>query len=553
MGCCSCCAKCCLCSVCVPVLAAAVLLATVPAFYLSYDNYWKPWGEEQLKHAPPLPDVSKLSCGDCAGINLEYPISGISSNYSQFQVYLMNEGGRLASAFTATGVSLGGASVILTSLSAMLSASAMSMASYGGGFEMFLMINQGQFITQLGSLNLGGMPQFFLEFCKRFAWTNLMVFPPEKLHTRSNTTMRMLLDTSPDATVKGVDRYAQALGVNADHLFYYTIAALWVVVALVFVIYLIGKLVITKLLQPEDDEVTQELQQRVVWATIQLLLVMQFAIAMTSWFQINYSIQTHSARFGLALAVIVFAVSCVGVVAFGVVKIAQNKQELYDLGSAEHEQKPFHRTYGAYYADFTRENRYFFVAKIGLDIASGAVVGAVKDVRYQIAALVALNAIYVLLLVIRKPYLVPFFLQMSVITGYLKVVMLLLALVQARPDVFPQRVRDLVAVVIIGVNGLMFVCLLLRQLYVVVGVVYKWCTNKKGEEDDGIPLQERPQRPQPQLDEFNELESDLGPETPPFDGTPPSTAAYHNDHGTFNGVGGSASKDRNSGTMWARV
>lgn len=235
-----------------------------------------------------------------------------------------------------------------------------------------------------------------------------------------------------------------------------------------------------RLCKKDHESLTSQLDNRVVWVTMLLLLVAQYTLAMTSCFQIYASLTSHRATGGLVLALCVLAGSCLGFLAFGVLKVSQHNHELEDLGTDSHEKKPLNRKYGVYYEDFTRRNKYFFVAKIGLEILSGAVVGLVQDPMAQIGLLVALNAVFLVLVIAREPYLVRIFYYVSILSGYLRVTLLLLTVVQSSPDIFPQRTRNFVAELIIGLNALLFLCILVRQVYTMLTAVYQWCQSTEG-------------------------------------------------------------------------
>lgn len=218
------------------------------------------------------------------------------------------------------------------------------------------------------------------------------------------------------------------------------------------------------------------LDNRVVWAPILLLSVLQYVLAMTASFEIYDTLTTEPHTTGvLVLAFVVLLGPCVGFVAFGVLKVAQYKHELDDVGTPAHECKTVKRKYGVYYDDFSKDNAYFFVAKLGLEILSGAVVGAVHDPMVQIGVLVALNASFLVLVIVRKPFVVRLFYYTCILSGYLRVVLLLLSVVLTSSNTFPQSARDLAAELVIGLNAVLFACLLIRQIYGVTTTLCQWC------------------------------------------------------------------------------
>ncbi|KAE8883533.1 hypothetical protein PF003_g32443 [Phytophthora fragariae] len=548
MGLCGCCVKCCACAI---LVQLACLLLIIPVAYLSYDYYLKPWGEDHYDEAVAAAqtmasraasaagdvDTTGISCGDCLGVKLEYPISGLNTDYSSFQISVMNDAGRFLVATTSSGVAIAGVAAIgSTMVGALASAGAIPSAN-GGLFELLHLIAQGQFITLLGSLNLEGVPVFFVEFCAKFGWTNLQIFPSSTLvESASRATMRQRLLSSggTDSSLGGVSRYANTLGVNPDHIFYYTLLALLVACGLLIVLYFAARLAL-RVFKKESTPLAQMLDDRTVWVSIQLLLLLQYSLAMTSCFQISNSVRNKRTTGGLILAFVILATSCFGLAAFGVFVLSRYVNELADHGTAEHEKKPFNHRYGSFYQDFTTENRYFFVAKMALDVASGAVVGAGNDPMVQLGLLVAFNAVFIIATVVRRPYLLRVFYVIGLLTSYLRIVMLLLTLVLVSSDLVPQRVRDLISQIIICVNALVLLCLFARVGYVAVKSLSKWLQNRKETASNGVNSEDLLAVESGVAGREQRRESSLQrqPQSPPVDGTPPSAQAYYQTTDTF--------------------
>ncbi|KAG2531531.1 hypothetical protein BBI17_001135 [Phytophthora kernoviae] len=411
-----CCIGCCTCTILTQLVVVACVLAIIPAAYLSYDYYLKPWGQEHYDEAVAAAqavasraasaagdiDTSSLSCSDCLGVNAEFPISGMSTDYSTFQVLLMNGAGNVLTAITSSGVAFSGFAALSSTIAGSLTAASSVPPAKGGVFELLHMITQGQFITLLGSINLEGAP-------------------------------------------------------------------------------------------------------------------------------ISYSIRNNRAAGGLFLAVFILGTTCLGLAMFGVFILSRHRNELVDHGTEEHEKKPFNHRYGSFYQDFTKENRYFFVAKMALDAASGAVVGAGNDPMVQLGLLVSFNALFIVLMIVRRPYLLRVFYSIGLSTSYLRIVMLLLTLVLVSPNVVKQRVRDLISQIIICINALVLLCLFARVGYVMVKRLLKWIQHRKEA------------RPSQYVESADLLAIENGitareqsrgshhhhPQTPPLDGTPPSAHSYH--------------------------
>ncbi|GLE08826.1 hypothetical protein PINS_up020250 [Pythium insidiosum] len=117
----------------------------------------------------------------------------------------------------------------------------------------------------------------------------------------------------------------------------------------------------------------------------------------------------------------------------------------------------------------------------------------------QIGVLVGLNAAYLLLMISRQPFLVPLFYVVSLMVGYLRIALLIITMVQAYPDVFPQDARDFAGALVIGIHCGIFFCIILRQLYVLCVALIRWAKSPKassnGDTDLGIPLQEMSTKP----------------------------------------------------------
>ncbi|KAF1788760.1 Protein kinase, ATP binding site [Phytophthora cactorum] len=486
------------CAVLTQLIAVGCLLAIIPAAYLSYDYYLKPWAEDHYDEAVAAAktvasraasaaadiDTSELSCGDCLGVNLEYPISGLNSDYSSFQISLMNDAGKFLSAVTSSGVAIAGIAVFGSTLVGVLASASAMPSTNSGLFELTLMIAQGQFITLLGSINLEGVPGFFIEFCTKFAWTNLHIFPTSTTTKTTDATtarQRQLSSGGTDSSLGGVTRYAKTLGVDPDYLFYYTLMVLLAVVRVggTSLPYL---LLVLRIFKKEDRPLAQMLNNRVVWVSIQLSLLLQYSLAMTSCFQISYSVRNNRSTGGLILAAIILTTSCLGLAVFGICILSRYKHELVDHGTEGHEKKPFNHRYGSFYQDFTKENRFFFLAKMAL------------DTHVQLGLLVAFNTIFIIAMVVRRPYLLRVFYVIGLLTSYLRIVMLLLTLVLVSSELVPQRIRDLISQIIICVNSLVLLCLFARVGYAAAKAMTKWLQNRKeaqagaNESDDSADL-----------------------------------------------------------------
>ncbi|GLD95068.1 hypothetical protein PINS_up003693 [Pythium insidiosum] len=225
--------------------------------------------------------------------------------------------------------------------------------------------------------------------------------------------------------------------------------------------------------------------RKVVWAVLLALLLAQYIFAMAGSYYVSENTRSSEAKdsnfvygcLGLA-AVIGFALL------FGIIIIANNTKELKDIGSYEHEQRPFAAKYSAYYDEYNFDNRFFFVPRILLAVCTGAVVGVVREPMTQLLLLLGITALYLVLLLLREPNLLRFLYYIGLASVFLKVVLLSLMLILVKDDLFPQSVRDNVSYVIIGINLFIFFLLFLRQAYLIIYKVVRACKNKDKADDD---------------------------------------------------------------------
>lgn len=215
-----------------------------------------------------------------------------------------------------------------------------------------------------------------------------------------------------------------------------------------------------------------QLNERAIGAVVQLLSTLQYALAMASCFHLYDSVTTQSSTPGAVLAAVVFLGGSLGFVAFGVHKTSQDTRELADTD--DQDRKPMDCRYGAYYDDYAARSRYFFVAKIGLEILSGAVVGAVQDATDQIQVLLALNALFLSLVILCEPFQTQLHYYAAILSSYVRIVLLLVVTVQVTRDALPQSARDLASELTVALHVLLFFWLLARQAYVAVRALCQW-------------------------------------------------------------------------------
>ncbi|DBA03167.1 TPA: hypothetical protein N0F65_003887 [Lagenidium giganteum] len=486
-------AKCCGCMLIAQLIPLLVTLGSLVAFVLLFKFYVIPWGEDQLKDALKLPagtDLSQLSasviaannCSGCAfGTNTEWPTKTTGALH-----FLDTSAGSTASG--AIGLSL--AATAVAGAGSMLWASffpsaAAAMSLSGGFYEITHVFEQAQFIGIIGQLQLRGAPTFLFQFSKELAWTNFNV--PKSLKDKVSTRRQLADLIKPNTNGEtGPIRYAQMIGVKPEDLFFYTLMTFALVILVLHGLYFIWVAIISAISKKEKvGEVARKWYRKVIWAGVLVLLLAQYIFTMAGSFYLYEHVRTgkptDSKFYGVALA-LGLLVCCA--ILLGVIVISRNKDELRDVGTFEHDQRPFSMKYSAYYDEYNFDNRFFFVPRILLAVSTGAVVGVVQDPTKQIVCILAITTAYLLLLILREPNLLRFLYYIGITSVFMKIVLLCMMLVLVHDDMFPQSVRDKVAYAIIGVNMFVFFLLFLRQIYVVGYKIVQGCKNKNNTSSD---------------------------------------------------------------------
>ncbi|RQM26015.1 hypothetical protein B5M09_002351 [Aphanomyces astaci] len=498
---------CCLTALLTKIVCLACTFGPLIFMYLLYALYIKPWGEQQVRDLTRGVNLSSptVNCSGCVvGVNTQFP-----TNTTGILHFMDTSGGKASSA--AVGTSL------FATIAAILAGTAVggSVAQLGssgsmgaGAYEMISIVEQAQFVGLLGQLATGGVPTFFQQFTKDLSWVNFNVVKLANSDLAPKRQLLNLLEAQHQQT--GVDRYATMVGVLPEELFYYTLLALGVVLGGVLVLYVVAVAVMSYLSKSKAN-LWGTYFRKVIWAFVLILLLALYILSMTGSYRAYFHIKRDGA--GAASAAIVILLVIVGTtLIYGILVIATNPSELADIGTFEHEQRPFNAAYGPYYEEFNVDNRYFFVPKAILAVTSGVIVGVVQAPTWQLGLLIGANLLFLLALVVREPFLLRFLFYIGVLSSFLKVFLLLLMVIMIRDDVFPQNVRDHVAYVIVGVNLAVFALLIVRQLYVAGRKVVLSCGAKKNKDannttDQGESPVQTPMTRQPKTASYtNDLE-----------------------------------------------
>ncbi|KAJ0409005.1 hypothetical protein ATCC90586_005189 [Pythium insidiosum] len=497
-----CAAKCCGCIVLSQLLALLFSVGAIVLFLLVFYFYVLPWGKREIVAQLGLPkgtsfdsiDPSVIAAQRCAGCvfgtNTQWP-----TNTTGTQHFLDTSAGTTISSVVATSLAATAAVGAGSMLWASIVPSMASVLSFTGGFyEMTHILEAAQYIGMIGQLQLRGAPEFLRQFSKELAWTNFNIpkSVSKNLLPGAGNTRRLLLADSSDDPLRRLDengssrfsalepkfdgdsgpaKYAKTLGVQPKNLFFYTLLIFGGVVVLIHILYIVWVVIMICVSKKKKSfgEVAGTWYRKVVWAVLLALLLAQYIFAMAGSYYVSENTRSSEAKdsnfvYGcLALAAVIgFALL------FGIAIIANNTKELKDIGSYEHEQRPFAAKYSAYYDEYNFDNRFFFVPRILLAVSTGAVVGVIREPMTQLLLLLGITALYLILLLLREPNLLRFLYYIGLASVFLKVVLLSLMLILVKDDLFPQSVRDNVSYVIIGINLFIFFLLFLRQAYLII-------------------------------------------------------------------------------------
>lgn len=483
--------KCCGCIVLSQLIGILVSLGMLAAFVLLFYFYVIPWGEDQIRDALHLGsdvDIGSLdpsvvaanSCSGCVfGVNTDWPTNTTGALH-----FLDTSAGPLASGVIATSLAGGAAAGVASMLWASFFPSAASVMSFSSGFyEMTHIIEQAQFISMISQLQIDGAPVFLHKFSREMAWTNFNV-PKSITDLVKSTRRRRRLDTSLLSTTAsgetGPKRYAALIGVEPKNLFFYTLLCFAIVLGAIHVLYVIGVVVLSMLSKKESfGQVAAKLYRKVIWACILALLLAQYIFSMAGSFYIYQNADSSDDRDKYFVWGTIGLIIMVGfAILFGVLIISKNREELEDIGTIAHDQRPFSAKYSAYYDEYNFDNRFFFVPRILLAVSTGAVVGVIQDSTTQLLCILGITVLYLVLLLAREPNLLRFLYYIGITSVFMKIVLVCMMLMLVQDDYFPQEIRDNVAYGIIGVNMFIFFLLFLRQAYTIIHKLVRGCKNK---------------------------------------------------------------------------
>ncbi|ETN02798.1 hypothetical protein F442_16586 [Phytophthora nicotianae P10297] len=376
-----------------------------------------------------------------------------------------------------------------------------------------------QFSIMLNQMNVDARPRFMENMGKKMAPAAFNFLPFGKNNASSsddsNSTSsgsgsssnvgqsrRLLTGSSSSGSsgsgssstttgVQGMEKYASLIGVDADMLFYLAVAGIACMVAVLFGAYAIAMGVCYFFVQ-DFPTFSKKWLDKAIGVLMMILILSEYVVGATAMYQICYCIDHDSIDVSFFLAILTLLVLAFGTILYGVLVIKNNEEELRDLGTKDHFDKKFHARYGPLYDEHSFEGRFFFAPKLLLALLCGMTTGMVWiEGLWQIIVLIAFHIAFLLYLEIKQPYPTAFVQKTSSFVIIIKISALflsffLLSSATSFTESIPDDLREGVAFAIVGLQVLVLVCLMIRQVY----IFYRtWKLKRDGADDKTVTVQ----------------------------------------------------------------
>ncbi|KAE8879677.1 hypothetical protein PF005_g4189 [Phytophthora fragariae] len=364
-----------------------------------------------------------------------------------------------------------------------------------------------QFSIMLNQMNVDARPRFMENMGKKMSPAAFTFLPFGKVNSSSsddgdssNSTSRRLVtgssssgssssgsgSTSSTTGVQGMEKYASLIGVQADMLFYLAVAGIACMVGCLFGLYALAMGVCYFVV---DDFATfsQKWLDKAIGVLMMILILSEYVVGATGMYEICYCIDHKTMGVSFFLAIVTLLCLAFGTILYGVHVIKNNEDELRDLGTKDHFDKKFHARYGPLYDEHSFEGRFFFAPKLLLALLTGMTTGMIWiQGLWQIVVLIAFHIAFLLYLEIKQPYPTAFVQKTSSFVIIIKISALflsffLLSSATSFTESIPDDLREGVAFAIVGLQVLVLVCLMIRQVY----IFYRtWKLKRDGGADD---------------------------------------------------------------------
>ncbi|POM75541.1 Carbohydrate-binding protein [Phytophthora palmivora] len=288
-----------------------------------------------------------------------------------------------------------------------------------------------------------------------------------------------------------MEKYASLIGVDPDMLFYLAVAGIAVMVACLFGMYAIA-MGVCFFIVSDFPTFSRKWLDKAIGVLMMILILSEYVVGATAMYQICYCIDHDSIDVSFFLAIITLLGLAFGTILYGVLIIKNNEDELRDLGTKDHFDKKFHARYGPLYDEHSFEGRFFFAPKLLLALLCGMTTGMVWiEGLWQIIVLIAFHIAFLLYLEIKQPYPTAFVQKTSSFVIIIKISALflsffLLSSATSFTESIPDDLREGVAFAIVGLQVLVLVCLMIRQVY----IFYRtWKLKRDGADDKTVTVQ----------------------------------------------------------------
>ncbi|CAH0514552.1 unnamed protein product [Peronospora belbahrii] len=351
-----------------------------------------------------------------------------------------------------------------------------------------------QFSVMLNQMNVDARPRFmedmgrkmapatfnFLPFGKVEAVSSYNVSSTNVTSARPTGSSRRLVNANGSSGsgagaaqtgVQGMEKYAALIGVRPDMLFYLAVAGIACMVGFIFGLYATA-MGVCYFIVKDFPTFSCKWLDKAIGVLMMILILSEYVVGATAMYQICYCIDHASLDVSFLLAITTLLVLAFGTILYGVIVIKNNEDELRDLGTKDHFDKKFHNRYGPLYDEHSFEGRFFFAPKLLLALLCGMTTGMVWiQGLWQIIVLIALHIVFLLYLEIKQPYPTAFVQKTSSFVIIIKISALflsffLLSSATSFTQSIPDDLREGVAFAIVGLQVLVLVCLMIRQVYI---------------------------------------------------------------------------------------
>ncbi|GMG17237.1 unnamed protein product [Phytophthora fragariaefolia] len=367
-----------------------------------------------------------------------------------------------------------------------------------------------QFSIMLNQMNVDARPRFMENMGKKmapaaftflpFGKTNSSSDDDDDSYTNTNSTSRRLTtgssasgssssgsgSSSSTTGVQGMEKYANLIGVKPDMLFYLAVAGIACMVGCLFGAYALA-MGVCYFVVDDFQSFSKKWLDKAIGVLMMILILSEYVVGATAMYQICYCIDHNLMDVSFFLAILTLLFLAFGTILYGVLVIKNNEDELRDLGTKDHFDKKFHARYGPLYDEHSFEGRFFFAPKLLLALLTGMTTGMVWiQGLWQIVVLIAFHIAFLLYLEIKQPYPTAFVQKTSSFVIIIKISALflsffLLSSATSFTESIPDDLREGVAFAIVGLQVLVLVCLMIRQVY----IFYRtWKLKRDGSPDD---------------------------------------------------------------------